>query len=129
MKSKYSIDLFDEKDLKNSMSEFEEKNNKYITETAGFVPLEVKLAQFEQNGLRAQFQVQDFDSNDYRDMYLNPDFNITPEDDFEDVEEKLQMQREFIDKLKKSKASSDVVTEAAPQAVKQENDKPADTEE
>lgn len=105
MKSKYSIDLFDEKDLKNSMSVFDEENNKYITETAGFVPLEVKLKQFEQNGLIAQFQVKDFDSNDYRDMYLNPDFNITPEDDFEEVEEKVLMQREFIEKLKKAKSN------------------------
>lgn len=81
------------------------KNNDYITETAGFVPLEVKLRQFEQNGLIAQFQVSDFDSNDYREMYLNPDYNITPEDDFEDVEEKIRARNEFIEQYKKAKSN------------------------
>ena len=106
MKSKYTIDLFDEKDIKNSQSYFPDEYNQYETETAGFVPLEVKMKQFEQNGLIAQFQVQDFDSHDYRDMYLNPDFNITPEDDLEEVQEKIAMQREFINNLKKSKVGS-----------------------
>lgn len=79
------------------------KDNEYITETAGFVPLEVKMRQFEQNGIVAQFQVSDFDSNDYRDIYLNPDFNICPEDDFEDIQEKLAARNEYIEQLKKSK--------------------------
>lgn len=79
------------------------KDNEYITETAGFIPLEVKLKQFEQNGLIAQFSAQDFDSHDYRDIYLNPDFNPTPEDDFEDIQEKIAARHEFIEKLKMSK--------------------------
>lgn len=78
-------------------------DNEYITETAGFIPLEVKLKQFEQNGLIAQFQAGDFTSHDYREMYLTPDFDITPEDDFEDVQEKMELHRQFIEKYKKEK--------------------------
>lgn len=81
------------------------KDNEYITETAGFIPLEVKLKQFEQNGLIAQFSVQDFDSHDYRDIYLNPDFNPTPEDDFEDIQEKLAARNTFIEELKNAKSN------------------------
>lgn len=81
------------------------ENNDYIVETAGFVPLEVKMKQFENNGIVAQFLTSDFDSNDYRDIYLHPDFNIYPEDDFEDIQEKLSAQREYAEKIKKAKST------------------------
>lgn len=93
------------KDVEACKSTFPE-NNEYITETAGFIPLEVKMKQFETNGLVAQFMVSDFDSHDYRDIYLNPDFNITPEDDLEDIQEKLAAQREYAEEIKKSKVGS-----------------------
>lgn len=78
--------------------------NEYIVETAGFVPLEVKMKQFEQNGLVAQFLTSDFDSNDYRNIYLNPDFNISPEDDLEDIQEKLEAQKAYAEEIKKAKS-------------------------
>lgn len=81
------------------------KDNEYITESAGFIPLEVKLKQFEQNGLIAQFNQSDFTSHDLREMYLNPDFDITPEDDLEDVEEKIKARNEFIEQYKKAKSN------------------------
>ena len=101
--------------------------NEYITETAGFVPLEVKLKQFEQNGLRAQFNESEFTSSDYRDMYLNPDFEIYPGDELEEVQEKVELQRKYIiEKLEmlkeKNKAASDSVAAAAPQAPQQNDD-------
>ena len=52
-----SIETFDEKQKLEFMSVFPEEDNKYITETAGFIPLEVKMKQFEQNGLIAQYTV------------------------------------------------------------------------
>lgn len=101
--TKYKIDTLSESEIKALGADLNE-NNEYITETAGFVPLEVKLKQFETNGLVAQFMTADFDSNDYRDIYLNPDFNISPEDDFEDIQEKLAMQREYAEKIKAAKS-------------------------
>lgn len=79
--------------------------NKYKTETAGFVPLEVKFKRFEEDGLVAQFNSSDFTSTDYRDIYLNPDFEITPEDDYEDIQEKLQLREQYISKLKAAKSN------------------------
>lgn len=112
MKFSKSIEFLDEKQVLQLSADLSE-NNDYITETAGFIPLEVKMRQFEQNGLIAQFQVSDFDSNDYREMYLNPDFNITPEDDFEDVEEKIRARNEFIEQYKKTKAAENGGSAAA----------------
>lgn len=96
-------DLFTHEDYIATAAIIPEKENKYICETAGFVPLEVKLKQFEQNGLIAQFQMADFDSHDMRELYLNPDFDITPEDDFEDVQEKLLALKSYQEEYKKSK--------------------------
>lgn len=101
--TKYKIDTLSETEIKALGADLKE-NNEYITETAGFIPLEVKLKQFETNGLIAQFMTADFDSNDYRDIYLNPDFNISPEDDFEDIQEKIAMQREYAEKIKYAKS-------------------------
>lgn len=98
-----SIERFDGKQIAAGCSEFDPEFNKYKTETAGFIPLEVKMKQFEQNGMIAQFQVSEFTSTDYRNMYLNPDYDITPEDDLEDVQEKLEGLRNFQEEYKKSK--------------------------
>lgn len=104
MKFVKNIEFLDDKQVKALAADLSEHND-YITETAGFIPLEVKFKQFEQNGLVAQFKVGDFTSNDYRDLYLNPDFEITPEDDFEDVQEKLSARNEYFNELKKAKSN------------------------
>ncbi len=80
--------------------------NKYITETAGFVPLDVKLKQFEIAGYKAQLSASEFNSSDLRDVYLNPNFNITPEDDLEEIQDKLFAQQAYMQGLKKSKLST-----------------------
>lgn len=98
----YELDCLDKKEVESLGADLSE-GNEYITETAGYIPLEVKMKQFEQNGIIAQFQVSDFTSNDYRDIYLNPDFEITPEDELEDIQEKLKARNEFMNEIKKSK--------------------------
>lgn len=113
-------DVFTHEDYLKTCADLKE-NNEYITETAGFIPLEVKLKQFEQNGMIAQFQAGDFTSNDYREMYLNPDFDISPEDDFEDVQEKLELQRQFIEKYKAAKSSGSTVEAGTEQPKTEEN--------
>ena len=69
--------------------------NPLQVETAGFVPLPVKMERFIQNGLIAQFNSSDFDSHDYRDMYLSPDTQILPSDDLETIQEKLNLQQKI----------------------------------
>lgn len=101
----HKMECFSPKQVEDLSPVLTKDNNPYICETAGFIPLEVKLKQFEQNGLVAQFMVSDFDSNDYRDIYLNPDFNVSPEDDFEDIQEKLAAQRQYAEEIKQSKST------------------------
>lgn len=72
-----------------------EDKNPYICETAGFKPLEVQIQEFEQAGVRARFRSEMFDSQDYRDMYMQPDTRITGDDDIETVYEKLRIQRQI----------------------------------
>lgn len=80
------------------------KKNKIITETAGFVPLEVKFKRFEQAGIRAQFNESEFTSTDYREMYLTPNTEIYPNDDLETVLEKLAAQEEIRVQIMNGKA-------------------------
>lgn len=81
-----------------------EKNNEYITETAGFIPLEVKLKRFQENGQIIQFSSSEFTSSDYRDLYLSEDLEITPEMDIEEIQE-IQMKRiEYVKNLMKNKS-------------------------
>lgn len=65
------------------------ENNEVIVEDAGFIPLDVKFKRFEQAGIAMQFQTSEFTSNDMRNLYANPDFEIYPDDEFEEVQEKL----------------------------------------
>lgn len=72
-----------------------------IVETAGFVPLEVRFKQMEQAGYRARFMESEFSSKDISDMYLNhPEFDITDEDDYEDVVEKTALRNAYINQVK-----------------------------
>lgn len=97
----YEIECMDPKQCEKVKSVFTKENNPDICETAGFEPLEVKIKRMEQNGLVAQLTGNDFSSHDLRDIYLNhPEFDITPEDEEEEIYEKLQMRQEYINKMK-----------------------------
>lgn len=75
--------------------------NDEITETAGFIPLEVRFKQMEQAGIRAQFFESEFTSKDVQDMYLNhPEFDLTPEDDIEEALEKIELRQAWIAQVK-----------------------------
>lgn len=87
---KYTIDQWDRPAIKDWTCDKEK--NPYITDTAGFKPLEAQIAQFEQAGRRARFRSDMFDSSDYNEMYLHPDLRITGEDDEIDIEEKIRKQ-------------------------------------
>lgn len=74
-------------------------DNSYITDTAGFEPLDVKFKKFEQNGIIAQLHSSDFDSASLREMYLSDNMQIYPDDDIEDIYAKLSLQREFANRV------------------------------
>lgn len=98
----YEIEHMSPKQCEAVKSVFTEENNPDICETAGFEPLEVKIKRMEQNGLIAQLNHSMFTSHDLRDIYLNhPDFDITPEDDEEEIYEKIQARNEYIEKLQR----------------------------
>lgn len=96
---KYNLEVMTADEVRKLSANLPKDKNKVIVETAGFVPLEVKFKQFEQNGIINQLHNSDFTSSDYRDMYLHEDFDITPEDDLEEAHEKLQKLQEFRSKL------------------------------
>lgn len=70
---------------------WQSKANAYITETAGFIPLSVKFKRFIENGLVAQFKESDFTSSDWRTLYRDdPELDISPDDEFDEVQAKLE---------------------------------------
>lgn len=71
-----------------------------LTETAGFVPLEVRMKQMEQAGLLQQAMLQDVTADDLREAWLSSDFEISPDDELEEVIVKDRARREFIDTIK-----------------------------
>lgn len=99
---KLNYEIYHCEPLKADFTEDKELNP-CIVETAGFVPLEVKFKQFEQNGFRAQFTEDQFTSSELRDIYLSPDLQIYPCDDLIDIEEKLNAQRELMIQIQKEK--------------------------
>lgn len=94
----YEIEVLSPKQVEALSGEL--KNNDYICETAGFVPLEVKFKQFEINGLNLMQQRRLLDSSDYREMYLNPDYDISIDDEPEDIIEKMEALRNHIEDVK-----------------------------
>ena len=95
----YEIEKLSDKQVE-ALANKDLKHNEYICETAGFEPLEVKFKRFEQAGLRAQFNTSEFTSSDYRDMYLDPDFQIYPGDELEDIEVKTAALHRHIQEVK-----------------------------
>lgn len=74
--------------------------NEQVTETAGFVPLEVRMKQMEQAGLLQQAMLQDVTADDLREAWLTSDFEISPDDELEEVFAKDRARREFLETIK-----------------------------
>lgn len=82
--------------------------NSYITETAGFVPLVVKFKKFIENGQIAQFRESDFTSSDWRELYAtDPELDISPDDEFDEVQEKLALREKLRQDILARKAKSE----------------------
>lgn len=89
----YSIDKFDIPVVEDWTSD--KDKNPLIVDTAGFIPLDVQIAKFEQSGVRAKYRSDMFDSQDMRDMYLGPNTRIFADDDIETINEKVAIQNKM----------------------------------
>lgn len=94
-----------------------------ITETAGYLPLEVRLKQLEQQGYIAKFHREEFDTDEISELWTRPDFEILPTDELEDVQAKMALRREYLLQLKSQHA------ELAKEAVKEDTKKSDETAE
>lgn len=93
----YKTEVFAPTELKMPAEELKKWNehNEDLCDTAGYVPLAVRMQRMIENGYIAQFTEDDFDINDYKQMYLSPEMKITPEDDLEDIQDKLELRRQY----------------------------------
>lgn len=80
-----------------------EMNLTSIVETAGFVPLEVRFKRMEQSGYVAQFYTSQFDSDDYRQIFMGDETEIYADDDEDTVMIKLAKQQKIRDEIIKAK--------------------------
>lgn len=74
-----------------------------IVETAGFIPLEVRFKKLQENGQRVILRASEFDSIDMRKMYLDDEFRVEPDDDLEEIEEKLMKRQAYINSLREER--------------------------
>lgn len=90
----YKIFKFSKSEVVARSSFIPEEENKVIVETAGFVPLDVRFKQMEQNGIVARLNEQEFSLgvDDLRQLYFGAETEITQYDELEDVQEKLYNQ-------------------------------------
>lgn len=82
----------------NSIQDYDEK-----TETAGFVPLRIRLKQLEQQGYIARFTSEQFDSSEIEKLWTDPKFEILPTDELEDIQEKMALRNQYILSVQKAK--------------------------
>lgn len=128
---KYELECLSPEQIKARKSVFTKENNPYICETAGYEPLEVKFKRFEQNGIVAALNQSMFNSHDLREIYLNhPEFDITPEDELEDINEKMIAQQEYLQEMKEKKLGSFKETAESPSvsAAAEEEETPPEEE-
>lgn len=107
------------------------EHNERLVETAGFIPLDVKLKRFEQAGIAAQYHTSEFTSNDFRNLYANPDFELYPDDELEEVQEKLKAYNDYRKAYIKSIKAGDLAEGKSPakQAERASEEKPKSEKE
>lgn len=66
------------------------------TETAGYLPLSVRLKQLEQQGYIAQFRREEFDSDEISELWTRKEFEILPGDDLEDINDKIKLRNAYL---------------------------------
>lgn len=93
-------------------------DNKKLVDTAGFVPLDVRIKQFILSGEQSKVSAEMFDSDDWRYMFNHVNGNsLEVGDDIEDVAVKLETvrmrQAEILSRKASSEAEEDNVRDQA----------------
>lgn len=100
-----------------------EVDYKEMTETAGYLPLDVRLKQLEQQGYIAKFKAEEFDSDEISELWTRPEFEILPTDELEDIQSKLALRRAYLQDLSQK---HQLLNEEVPPQPKKEDDPSAD---
>ena len=95
---KYNALVFSEKQIKEIYTNVPKItykkifDNKKLVDTAGFVPLDVRIKQFLLSGEQYKMSAEMFDSDDWRYMFNNiNDTQLEVGDDLEEVRDKLSL--------------------------------------
>lgn len=82
------------------------KDNDYIVETAGFVPLSVRFKQFTENGIVSRLRAEQYDTDlpisELEKAFQMAEFDILDDDDIFIATEKINARRKYIAEMKKS---------------------------
>lgn len=82
------------------------KDNDYLVETAGFVPLSVRFKQFIENGIISRLRAEQYDTDlpvsELENAFRMSEFEINDDDDIFIATDKINARKKYIADLKKS---------------------------
>lgn len=82
------------------------KDNDYLVETAGFVPLSVRFKQFTENGIISRLRAEQYDTDlpisELENAFKMSEFDINDDDDIFIATDKINARKNYIAELKKS---------------------------
>lgn len=88
--------------------------NVRMMDSAGYIPLNVRMQRMLEQGYIAQFAVSEFDSTEYRQLYSGEDTTISPDMDYEDIQDVLVrrelLKREFLSRKQNEEVKTDSKT-------------------
>ena len=81
------------------------KDNDYLVETAGFVPLSVRFKQFTENGIVSRLRAEQYDTDlpisELENAFQMSEFDVNEDDDIFTATEKINARKNYIAELKK----------------------------
>ena len=81
------------------------KDNDYLVETAGFVPLSVRFKQFTENGIVSRLRSEQYDTDlpisELENAFQMSEFDVNDDDDIFTATEKITARKNYIAELKK----------------------------
>ena len=81
------------------------KDNDYLVETAGFVPLSVRFKQFTENGIISRLRAEQYDTDlpisELENAFQMSEFDVTDDDDIFTATDKINSRKNYIAELKK----------------------------
>ena len=81
------------------------KDNDYLVETAGFVPLSVRFKQFTENGIVSRLRAEQYDTDlpvsELENAFQMSEFDVNDDDDIFTATEKINARKNYIAELKK----------------------------